>query len=566
MSQTEEISTVPYASGSPPAIGIATYDEARQRLQSARSILSRAVQDYLSASQLVRTTCSATPQSSSEPLAGREETLLSIDAELSTLLLEGTIIKTAHQILTDTRNQSKMVAPIYLLPSEILARIFSEAACNCTNVTTYGPVPPILSPVTLSAVCRQWRTVAADHRSLWTHLDLEVHQSYTDYDWSPSEVWRERSQGAPLFVTIRQPVVDDDTGSDTEHDGHYPASMITSLIDFLLPLMCQVFSLTLILGWPRKAIAERVLGCWAECVTPGRAKVLKVYTNPEYGFLRILPLLKFHHSLPSLETICFCNTVPSWPSWDISNLTDLHLHAELSDSYWSMTQFELGFMLASCPKLQNLTLNGLDIQESWGLAPNPAVLNELQVLDIGCTKTSVLVSVLDAINPGDTELRLDICLFYTCVDPHDALPAVRLFVNRSNVETLRWACYGEPCCASQFGPFPHVRTLAFQHGYFSDLAKVSDADQGLKTYVNQRPTDSQAVLWPDLQELQLYDCVLEKEHLYGLISLHSIRTLCLLGCFQGQQAEKKYRLGSKARREYMQLLSGVVTEDCIFRK
>ncbi|KAG9100113.1 hypothetical protein FRC06_004515 [Ceratobasidium sp. 370] len=559
MSQVEESPTGPHVGGPSSDTGTATYDQARQRLRSARNILSHAVQEYLSASQFIQTTCSATVQFPNEPLAAREQALLAIDTELSTLLLEETGIQRARNILTDTRNRSK---PIYSLPSEILAHIFSEAACSCTHVTTYDPLPPVLSPVALSAVCKQWRDVAANHRSLWTHLDLDVHRSYTGSEWYPGKIWVERSQGAPLFVNIRQYAMSGNGHPTTVYDDPDPSSVIMRLFAFLIPLTCQVSSLTVILGWPQAYIAKKLLDCWATYGFPPQVKFLKLESNPEFGLSEIIPPVIIR-PLESLEVLHAYNTVPPWSGWTIGNLVDLRLEADLQDEYWSMTQTELVSVLSSCPKLRYLTLSGLEIQGSWEPVPSPVALDELRDLNIGCIYTGVLVSVLDSINPGDAELRLEIDLFYTCVDPHEAIPAVCRFADRWNIETLRWACYGEPCFASQLGPLPHVRTLALNLCYFSDVARVPGADQDLKTYVNPLPTSSQTMLWPDLQELRLHNCTLEKEHLYRLISLHSIQTLYMLGCYHDQQAKGKSGLGRQARQEYVQLLSGVVAGDCI---
>ncbi|KAG9121646.1 hypothetical protein FRC07_002319, partial [Ceratobasidium sp. 392] len=223
-----------------PSTTTTTYNQARQHLQSVRSRLSHTIQDYLSACKIMQKTC----ETWNNPSADREQALLSIDAELLALTVEETTMRQARDVLTDTRNRSKMVAPIYSLPSEILARIFSEAACHCTHETNYDNVPPILNPITLSGVCRQWRQVAITYQPLWMHIDLVVGRAHTEAGYFSPEIWKDRSGGAQLSVHVHQypshtdDDMDDEDSEDEASDDYTGFSLnnlggpsLTSLLD-----------------------------------------------------------------------------------------------------------------------------------------------------------------------------------------------------------------------------------------------------------------------------------------------------------------------------------------------
>ncbi|KAG8691301.1 hypothetical protein FRC08_010212 [Ceratobasidium sp. 394] len=548
-----------------------TYEQARRQLQSVRARLSHTIQDYLAACQLVRTTCSATPQSSYPTTVGREQALLAIDVELSTFSAEEAGIRKAREILTDTRNLSKMIAPIYTLPSEVLARIFSEATCYCASTTSHETVVPILSPVTLSAVCRQWRKVATHHRSLWTHLDLEVSRIYTHRGYHSPDIWKKHSQGAALYISIRQyrSFGDGDTDSDDDYlslrdDAQNPAPMVARLLDFLLPLMCQVCSMTLVLGWPKGYIVTKLLDCWTTHGSPENAKALKIDSNPEFTLLDIPASLPYTSVLRSLEVLHFRNIAPPWLNWPFRNLVDLRLEARTYSEDWPITQFELASMLRSCPKLQYLEFSGFKIERSLEPTLSPAALNELQVLNIWCTTTQMLASLLAVIAPGTNPLRLEISLFYGCTNLNIAFAALHLFLERSNVTTFYLVSSNELCFASQIGPLPRVQTLVLTHCYFSDVAKLPSYTQDPTVYVNPRPVHPESVIWPELRALYLENCILEKEHLYQLVSHHSIQTLNMRDCYQGQQANKEFVIDAQTSGEYVQFLSELVPKVAYF--
>ncbi|KAG8721312.1 hypothetical protein FRC12_019204 [Ceratobasidium sp. 428] len=543
-----------------------TYDQARQQLQSIRARLSHTIQDYLAACQMMQVICSAAPQNLGISSAGREQALLAIEGELLTFLQEETRVRQSRDILTDTLNRSKMTTPIYSFPPEILARIFSEAACYCTDALAkpFGLLSPVTNPVALSAVCRQWRKIAINHRSLWTHIDLEVGRLYTDRGYYPSEIWEDRSRGASLYVQIRQyrSFEDGDTDSDVDmlsalDNCQHPASMVTKLLEFLMPLMRQVFSLSLNLDWPHEYIAAQLIDCWTTNGISGQAKILKIDSSSDYGLVKISSPIHYLKYLESLQVLHLCNIDPPWTSWTFNNLIDLRFEFHYDDNNQSMHISKLGSMLTSCPKLKRLALGGFKVKISRDFTIRRIVLGELQCLEVGYETTGTLLShVLETISPGENTLRLKLSLGDK--DLQRALALVRLFLDRANVKILHLVNPGEPHFASELGALPRVQTLILDSWHFSSVVKIVDDILDTETYQNPLRFNPEVVLWSDLRELYLDFCVLEKEYLFKFVSHCSIETLHLRGCFRDQQILKEFQIDSQASDEYVQLLSEVV--------
>ncbi|KAG9116813.1 hypothetical protein FRC07_007438, partial [Ceratobasidium sp. 392] len=234
-----------------------------------------------------------------------------------------------------------------------------------------------------------------------------------------------------MYVQIRQhrsfEVRDEDYLDDDysmEDDDEHPAPMVARLINFLAPLMPQVTSLSLNLGCHTNS--------WATNGVLGRAKVLKVNTLPDYGWLDLVPSMHGITHFHSLEVLHVCNTVPSW-LWvqlTLGNLVDLRLEADLDGTDLSITQSELVAVLMACRKLQYLDFIDFEIEDPF--AGTPVLLNELKSLEIGCKSARILSHALPLIDTGRNTLYLEVSFFYPRNDLHDAVAAMHLFLNRSN--------------------------------------------------------------------------------------------------------------------------------------
>ncbi|KAG8693926.1 hypothetical protein FRC08_008814 [Ceratobasidium sp. 394] len=527
--------------------------------------------DYLAACQLMNTTCNTSNTLSGE----RTEALLAIDLELSTFAVEESKLRQARDTLLDTRNRSKMTAPVYRLPSEILARIFSDAACHCPPYPmVHVLVPRILNPLSICGVCREWRHVALGHSPLWTHIDLVVTREDSGHQYPSPEMWTKFSYGASLYVNIRQYRSLHQSG---EEDGKAPISpsdfedspapMVVKLGDFLLPLMPQICAVTLVLCSSMTYLPDKLLDWWSSHGTIGQAKAFSV--QPDRNLLPLeIEALGFGSTstgrnrefFRSLKELGLHNTIPQeWTNWSFGNLVSLYLEA--GNDYLSMAQIELASVLTSCSRLQRLSIDNIIIH-STGPAPNPITLKELQLLDIDTYDVEQMIeSVLAIIIPGPSALCMNISIPSTSTFPHPVLDTVLSFINRHNVTTLRIDNYGdEPCFASQLGPLPRVKTLVLHRCYFSDIAQVGHYGErnGSVTYTNPSPVNSWPAIWPNIQNLYIRTCVLQEDHLRRLLLPHSIQSLYIGRCYQGHTLHAGPRMQSPESKQLARSLSDII--------
>ncbi|KAG9078909.1 hypothetical protein FS749_009032 [Ceratobasidium sp. UAMH 11750] len=303
--------------------------------------------------------------------------------------------------------------------------------------------------------------------------------------------------------------------------------------------------------------------------TPGQAKILKSQANPELSNLVIRSSPASRSFLESLRILHLHNTVISWPDFSFGNLIELEI--KVGEGEWTMALPELAAVLASCPRLHHLGLDGLAIKPFPSPNPRPILLNDLRVLRIagfhslhGEDGAGMFESVLALIRPGQNTMSVDISLAYVSKSPQQAIEAVCSFVNRSNVTTLRVQAYlisrfwKSPYFASQLGPLPRVQTLILDDWAFSDVVHCEDEDFEPKTYENPCPIDTNQVLWPQVQNLYIQGCILERDHLMRLISFHSIQTFCMRNCNDGSESRWGFGEETPGFRDYERLLLQIV--------
>ncbi|KAG8713347.1 hypothetical protein FRC09_018816 [Ceratobasidium sp. 395] len=561
-----------------------TYAQALQQLQSVRSRLSHTIQSYIAACRAIEITCDVL----ATPSVEREQALSAIDLEVSTLATEETTIRQARYVLTNARNKSKMVTPVYKLPPEIMARIFGDATCHCTRYPILDKIVcPILNPVSICGVCRQWRHIALGHLPLWQHVDLVVGRENSQQGYLDPEIWLELSRGASLHINIHQYRSVDGGGIEDEHlydilstdDRHHPAQMAHRLRSFLLPLAPQICSLNLKFASGMRYLPDLLLDWWSTGGTSARAKVLTVRTNQDLPLLHMegfdFPNVIHHHRrkadfLRSLEVLMLRNSIPTgWQSWGLNNLVTLVL--ETGRYKWSMTQTELASVLASCPRLEYVFFRNLHIRILDIPAPQPIVLCELRLL---ATDTffidQTIQSILAIIKPGSHALSMRITIPYLPASPHPAIAALRSFIDQNNVKTLFVKYFGQgPCFATQLELLPRVKTLVLRDFYFSDVALIDkDARRRSSTgrWNNPNPIIPGVVLWPDLKNLYLETCILQKEHLRCLLSLHSIQSLYIRQCYNGNAPHSELQMGPQESEDYAQSLLEFVPKAAHFKE
>ncbi|KAG9125020.1 hypothetical protein FRC07_009280 [Ceratobasidium sp. 392] len=563
-----------------------TQHQARQQLQSVRMRLSDVTKDYHDACRLLEATCAEHSLVVQPQPSELEQTLLAVETEILEFSHNHLVMRGSWNILKGLQNQFKAATHVNSLPSEILSRIFSEAICHCTRVHYIEDVLPVLSPVIISAVCRRWRKIAISQQSLWTHIDLKASSRDFDYGYHSPTLWLDRARGASMFIHIRNHYSfsytdrHEDEGSSTDHDEDEPAPTLRKLLGFLKPLMPLVSSLDVDFPWPLDYAFYLVFKCWRSHGTTGRAKSLSIQSSPNYSPLEPILPTSSAKIFNSLESLRLYNTILPISDLLLSNLTDLQLRAD--DSCWDMSQSELADILASCPKLQLLSVDGLAVgasdrdQDSEASAdssddsdverqkPSAVALRDLLVLDIGAsTSVESTARILEVIDPGPNIESMGLPLFdrRTSSTAHP-FSVIDSFFDRHRPKTVH--VYGSlnlPSFATRINAWPHVETLVLHQCHVSKLADIYQTGPGTTSItINTNPDSFKfgRVFWPKLESIHFYHCYLSIVEVSALASSHSVQSLSIWDCYNADKSGRKKRIDTQSSRDYVRQLSGVV--------
>jgi len=124
-------------------------------------------------------------------------------------------IDAAKRLILSMLTRRNTLAPISILPAEILARIFHfAAAAAASSVQTYSPIMS-LGWVSVTHVCRRWLQVALDDAPLWAHFSTS---STRDKDWITARLSRARN--APLVIELDASLGKDTVSLFTPHISH----------------------------------------------------------------------------------------------------------------------------------------------------------------------------------------------------------------------------------------------------------------------------------------------------------------------------------------------------------
>ncbi|KAG8720388.1 hypothetical protein FRC09_009650 [Ceratobasidium sp. 395] len=387
-------------------------ESALNQWKSMRVQLSSSIQSYVSACKTLGVVCVRDHQTRTR--ATVEQVLTLLDAELESLTAEENTLRASRFSLSTVRNRSETLAPINLLPPEILNRIFTLSVSNCVHYGYYT------FPYNFANTCEHWRQLALNTPYFWTHIDIGP-----SVPWKLSKLMLERANLNPMYLHI--------TGSQSydwenpEHEiSYYPAL----LLDDLKSHMRRVHTLGISSQESGANFVRSITKLWLEHGDRNLVQLLSVYQNSgkevlfdgpqedededeeDEGDTEINISEHGKDVLLSLEALQLHGTRFSWDSNAYRGLVDLQLGFSNGSRIASVSSLELVSILMASPMLTVLKLKGLDITRTKSLAQAiPIPLNHLRILNLTEMPTVSLAQLLPLIalpRSSSTELSVGV--------------------------------------------------------------------------------------------------------------------------------------------------------------
>ncbi|KAG8709516.1 hypothetical protein FRC08_018300 [Ceratobasidium sp. 394] len=495
-----------------------------QRWKSARTTLTRAISDYLAASDGIIEALSSSKGPSSVRYS-LEQTLAGIDLELSSLQSEEEKLKQTRTALANERNKSRVLSPVHRLPREVLVMIFVIATSRYTKDDhTTRCHRARFSPTILASVSSSWRQIALGTPCLWSYIDLIVGNLSRPSHRKQVELWVERSCTALLYVDISEYNYRSDR--DTS-----PSSGTTHLLELLAPLMHRVLALDMGAELGERDLLSPVLALWAKHASTGVEKTLQVFNDSHNNSNAILgpagdgsfSANDFNSFFRSFNRLAVYNCRISENVMFHEGLVDL----QLQKLGHPLTQEKLVAMLATTPRLRTLALANCWIEPSEEI-PAPVALNHLLFLSLESdSHSSNLVHVFPLLAIGSEGLSMSL----TLENNPDLIAGARAFLGRTKVTRLHaWGIDENAPLSAILCPIPHLKTLALD--YFDISGEIPQGFFGLNDNGHSRAP------WPRLRTLYLKDPSIEMSCLQQLVQLLSpLKELCIYRPKYGGQME-----------------------------
>ncbi|KAG9078910.1 hypothetical protein FS749_009033 [Ceratobasidium sp. UAMH 11750] len=493
--------------------------------RSAHSQLDQAIQEYVNTCTALETALVTPPREwTSQHL--QNKSFVDLDLELPLLPLHEQKLREARLRLNSARNSSQALSPINSLPPEILTTIFALATRDwITEDYKHVGQGKVASASDIASVCCLWRRVMLHSHAFWCDLELVLNGLSSDAYYERATLWAERSQSAPLDVSVREGKV---TPGPTLH--RWGDSEISRAAAFLTPLMPRVRSLKIgSQERPAEKLARTLLTCWIQHGHIGTAKRLEMHINLDLPEL-VLPGISRNaegsslyprsskNFLSSLQVIRFENVAVHWGCPLYSGLTEIRIEFAFESS-WYPTQRDVASLLAANPRLRSLILYCMRIRPHRGPTPAPVALDNLEVLGLETMNAKDLGLVLPLISSASGAIRVSLSLG----DDPAYISAVRSFFARTKVTVLH-ADGGlplpHPSIYSLFAHMPYLKTLI--------LRSCRISKRVLEDLVHQRASENKSLdFWPALQELYVLHCGINPQILRQLVEIHPPRKLWL---------------------------------------
>ncbi|KAH7335949.1 hypothetical protein B0J17DRAFT_719611 [Rhizoctonia solani] len=461
-------------------------------------------------------------------------------------------LRQAGAAVCRVRNRLPRLAPVILLPPEILTRIFQFVASPCdilrtpddedsesetpespsevsdAGVSVEGPrskalqlknFPSHLDRVT--HVCSSWRWIAIGTPSLWTHIDFIPNRSLHRKLLARAETYATRA--ARLSIELH--VADDDP----------PTYNWVKLRQFLSSILHRIKLLDIVMihRWCRfhTSILDELF--------PHPAPESTVLTKLTGSFpMADDELDEFidwlddaNESLFRLTVLHLHGIFPLWDSTAYYNLVDLRLIAPCDARWTCISESQLQSMLAASPGLRifYFALQIIDRKPDEE-SVTPVRLNDLQVLHISTNRgmeDTILRpgNVLRLLAPGSTPLRVSIwhrhCAstgentrFY-CEYDEFSLDELVKFFQRSNITKF---CAKDIC--------PRLDKLLCHTSNLEDLV----LDYSVSIWKGMTPFQRDGPATFHLNSLILHDCTPNLEQLELLLQQYPTNLLVASNC------------------------------------
>ncbi|KAF8600016.1 hypothetical protein BDV93DRAFT_608938 [Ceratobasidium sp. AG-I] len=530
--------------------------QALQRWSIARMQLARATSAYLSACATIESDCARTSVSFLDECA-LEDTFVNINAELTSLAVDEQRLWKARTMLKGLRNKSSVLAPINLLPPEILTDIFimgveadrAARAAAAEKRSEEGEAAPAVNSIlkradlatVLSSVNIHWRRLAVRTRALWAHINLGERGAKTDMPFAKAKLWLERARGAPLYVSINT------TG---------PAATIIDAWG-ILPLLRTHETHFRALDLALNSVDE-VHAALARWLSEGAHDSLKTLAisvpyPPKHGDTPhaippgLLPREQRDAFFEPIRSLDLDGTYLSWAGPSFRGLVELRL-SRLTDRICpNVEQFVT--ILSSSPALRTLWLRRMTIRPGARMNFAPITLNHLSTLGLEHIEPQGLCLLLPLLAP---QPALDVKLAAYTRDPGEVGEALTDFFARAKVEKLHLSTFVNPAqLPRMLARLRGLKSLIWQglnmeNDFFEAMSRTDTpptTSSSDNTPGRGETTGAEVFVCPKLESLELQQCSLSGAAMRDLVTARTVPKLVIAGCYlamdgTGEEAPK----------------------------
>ncbi|QRV92919.1 F-box-like protein [Ceratobasidium sp. AG-Ba] len=476
------------------------YNTSFEQWKSARAKLVQATEEFMSASASFCaeiTSCSQSPRFGAVIDIG--------ESDLASINSGGTNLEKHMLALRRARNNLPNLVAFNRFPQEIKSFIFELACASCeqNNHTRLNePDQACASPLVLAAVCSAWRLLATNTPYIWSNIDVVI-GGWSGYE--ASQLWVERSQGGPLFLTISE-------HSKTTANTDLTQDRVNEICRFLRPFMSQTRSLKLKLGFYAHRLNGTIMRCWGsrnvstagnelhviEVRGQGRMSpslgLLAQTSNPNNSLQHVTSLTLRGCRFP-MEAI----TMPE-------KLAELHL--EDIDRNRGFDSQHLA-ALSRCPNLRSLAYINCHMRITHH--DILVTLKKLQTLRLESSKTSdELRHVLEMLNIESDGLVMSL----TLSDDARFTSTAHSFFGRTNVKRLYARNAGDHASLkSLLCSIPSLKELTV------DLSCI--CGEAFDQFRTRNIENGDRAWWPGLQKLYLNSCWVDANCVQYTARLHT---------------------------------------------